>query len=113
MPPFSSAVPAPAKAGRNRERRREKRISSSRLIRYRAEPETCADTHTIKKDEYTWVAMLLQDKLRSLGYLNITGPSTGYYGEKTVKAVKAFQKDAGLPVTGEADEATQRRLLEG
>lgn len=76
-------------------------------------PEACEDTHTLKLDEYTWTALQLQEKLRALGYLNITGPSTGYYGEKTVKAVKAFQSDAGLPVTGEADEETQRRLLEG
>ena len=70
------------------------------------------DRHTLKKGEYTWVAVQLQDALRKLGYLVIDGPSTGYYGDQTVKAVAAFQKDNGLPATGEADDATQRLLLE-
>ena len=70
------------------------------------------DHHTLKEGEYTWVALQLQEKLRSLGYLKIDGPSTGYYGPQTVKAVAAFQKDQGLPVTGEADPETQQRLLE-
>jgi peptidoglycan hydrolase-like protein with peptidoglycan-binding domain len=30
-----------------------------------------------------------------------------------VKAVSAFQKASGLPVTGKADYETQQRLLEG
>ena len=76
------------------------------------QPDAVQDTHTIKEGEYTWVAVGLQDKLRALGYLDISGPSTGYYGAQTVKAVKRFQEAVGLPVTGEADEDTQRRLME-
>ena len=34
------------------------------------------------------------------------------HGDQTVKAAAAFQKDNGLPATGEADDATQRLLLE-
>ena len=70
------------------------------------------DQHTLTEGEYTWVALQLQEKLRSLGYLVMDGPSTGYYGPQTVKAVKAYQQDHGLPATGEADAETQRRLLE-
>ena len=71
------------------------------------------DHHTLKEGEYTWTALQLQEKLRALGYLVMDGPSTGYYGPQTAKAIAAWQKDNGLPATGEADEATQRRLLEG
>ena len=71
------------------------------------------DHHTLKEGEYTWVALQLQEKLRGLGYLEMDGPSTGYYGPQTVEAVKAFQKDRGLSATGEADAKTQQLLLEG
>ncbi len=71
------------------------------------------DHHTLKEGEYTWTALRLQEKLRALGYLEIEGPSTGYYGPKTVEAVVAFQKASGLSPTGEADAETQRRILEG
>ena len=71
------------------------------------------DHHTLVQEEYTWVALQLQEKLRAMGYLKFDGPSTGYYGPQTVKAVAAFQKDNGLPVTGEADIETQRLILEG
>ena len=71
------------------------------------------DHHTLKAEEYTWVVARLQDRLREMGYLELDGPSTGYYGEQTAKAVAAFQQDNGLPVTGEADAATQERILEG
>ena len=71
------------------------------------------DHHTLKAEEYTWVVARLQDRLREMGYLELDGPSTGYYGEQTAKAAAAFQHDNGLPVTGEADAATQERILEG
>ena len=35
---------------------------------------------------------------------------TGYFGEVTQEAVKAFQRQQGLPVTGVADETTLKRL---
>ncbi|MGN6751187.1 MAG: peptidoglycan-binding protein [Intrasporangium sp.] len=38
-------------------------------------------------------------------------PTTAWYGPMTTARVKAFQKFAGLPVTGVADAATQRRLF--
>ena len=58
------------------------------------------------------MALQLQEKLRALGYLVIDGPSTGYYGPQTAKAIAAWQKDNGLSATGEADLETQHRLLE-
>ena len=71
------------------------------------------DHHTLVEGEYTWVALQLQEKLRAMGYLKMDGPSTGYYGPQTAKAIAAFQEDHGLPVTGEADIETQRKVLEG
>ena len=40
----------------------------------------------------------VQDFLKWAGYLK--GQSDGKYGNKTIDAVKKFQKDAGLEVTG-------------
>ena len=71
------------------------------------------DYRTIKREEYTWVTLMMQEVLRSQGYLQMTGPSTGYYGPQTAKAVSAWQRDHGLEATGEADEATQRSILGG
>lgn len=49
-------------------------------------------------DESPEVAKI-QDFLRWTGYLD--GESDGKYGKGTTKAVKAFQKDAGIEATGE------------
>ena len=48
--------------------------------------------------------MQMQADLAALGYY--TGEVDGFYGPDTEAAVKAFQKDNGLPVTGEFDEVT-------
>ncbi len=45
----------------------------------------------------------LQRQLMDLGYLNV---ATGYYGSKTVEAVKAFQERNGLGVDGKTGEQT-------
>ena len=71
------------------------------------------DGHTQKMGDYTWVTVQLQDALRRQGYLAMDGPSTGYYGEKTARAVSAFQSAHGLDASGEADATTQRLILEG
>lgn len=44
----------------------------------------------------------LQKRLIELGYLG-SGGADGEYGPKTVKAVRRFQSDNGLDVTGRAD----------
>ena len=75
-------------------------------------PRACAgDDHTLKVGEYTWTALRLQDRLRKLGFLSMSGPSTGYYGARTAAAVAAYQRSRGLEATGRADAATQRLLL--
>ena len=63
-----------------------------------------------KNDSGTNVAQL-QEALISLGYLS--GTADGNYGDKTVKAVKAFQKANGLTEDGTAGEQTQRVLYGG
>ena len=50
----------------------------------------------------------LQKRLIELGYLD--AEATGYYGEKTAKAVKAFQKNASLTADGVAGPATQEKI---
>ncbi|GAA2112725.1 hypothetical protein GCM10009802_11020 [Streptomyces synnematoformans] len=51
----------------------------------------------------------LQARLRAEGVFD-RGP-TAYYGPVTAAAVSAFQKDRGLPRTGETDVVTWERLL--
>ena len=70
------------------------------------------DYRTIHVDEYSWMVVQLQNKLRALGMLQMEGASTGYYGKQTAAAVAAFQSAAGLPATGEADAATQLAILQ-
>ena len=69
------------------------------------------DYHTMKKGDYDWIVVLMQDKLRQEGYLKMDGPSTGYFGDQTAKAIAAFQNANGMLATGEADEATQKAIL--
>lgn len=54
----------------------------------------------------------VQRKLATLGYsLGSTGLD-GIFAEETECAVKRFQRDRGLPVSGEVDEGTWRELVE-
>ena len=71
------------------------------------------DYRAHKLGDYAWNVVRLQDALRGMGLLSMEGPSTGYYGEKTVEAVKRYQSRAGLEVTGTADSETLKRLLKG
>lgn len=53
--------------------------------------------------------VLLQDTLRARGYF--AGPSTGYFGVLTLRAVKAYQKEAmGIPPTGFVGPLTRASL---
>ncbi len=49
-----------------------------------------------------------QQQLKTLGY--DPGPADGVMGQKTVNAVRCFQLDRGLPVTGRLDRATADTL---
>lgn len=52
----------------------------------------------------------LQTDLTTLGFFS--GKVDGIYGPETVAAVKAFQKDVGLPETGLPDPPTQKAIAE-
>lgn len=52
----------------------------------------------------------LQTRLNDLGFS--VGTVDGKYGNKTVQAVKAFQKAMGLNVTGKADDDTLNTMTE-
>lgn len=60
--------------------------------------------------DYAWNVVRLQNALRALGCLDMEGPSTGYFGQQTADALRQYQAQAGLPVTGVADSETLRRL---
>lgn len=49
-----------------------------------------------------------QKRLIALGYN--TGPLDGLWGKKTQAAIQRFQRDQGLPTTGDLDQATKARL---
>ena len=51
----------------------------------------------------------VQQRLHKLGYIR-SSQITGYYGETTVEAVKAFQKRNGLKENGEINAKTQEKL---
>ena len=48
------------------------------------------------------------NKSRKQGYN--PGPVDGVWGKKTESALKKFQQDNGLSVTGKLDEKTQKKL---
>ena len=51
-----------------------------------------------------------QGRLRNLGYS--VGAIDGVLGRRTDEALRAFQLDHGLEVTGELDDATRAKLAE-
>ena len=65
----------------------------------------------LKKDSAGDDVAQLQEALIQLGYMS--GKADGTYGDKTVAAVKAFQKANGLTADGTAGEETQKLLYGG
>ncbi len=59
------------------------------------------------------IRTLLQTKLVQRGYDLSPYGADGKYGNKTVEAVKAFQRDNGLQVDGICGKATWGAILEG
>lgn len=51
----------------------------------------------------------IQGRLNNLGF--DAGPVDGVIGDQTQAALRRFQQQHGLPVTGEADAATQKALM--
>ena len=64
---------------------------------------------TAEEGEYSDNVSYIQSQLAALGYFNID--ATGYFGDRTVEAIKTFQFLNGLDVTGELDEATAALLF--
>ena len=58
---------------------------------------------------YREVVFRIQTRLKALGHY--PGEPSSQYDEATVSAMKAFQADAQLPVTGHADQASIQRLF--
>lgn len=59
---------------------------------------------TLKEGDTGEGVIILQDKLKNKGYFS--GSITGSFGPETTSAVKTFQRDNGLPVTGIVDTST-------
>ncbi|WP_127487910.1 C40 family peptidase [Paenibacillus ehimensis] len=69
-----------------------------------------AQTPTVLSQGISGTAVTeLQHNLRSLGYFTYPN-ATGYYGQYTVQAVRAFQQAYSLPMTGAADGTTRTAL---
>ena len=60
------------------------------------------------REDYLHDVLLMQARLSALGYLE--GSYNGYYGERTERAVKAFQQDAGLNPDGICGPLTWQKL---
>ena len=54
----------------------------------------------------------LQLQLASMGYMS-SSQVNGVYNEKTVEAVKAFQRDHGLTANGNANKQTLKAMFQG
>ncbi|MEW8987378.1 MAG: LysM peptidoglycan-binding domain-containing protein, partial [Bacillus sp. (in: firmicutes)] len=57
----------------------------------------------------TGTATVIQKQLQSLGYYAVP-TMTGNYDSSTIQAIKTFQSDYGLPLTGTGDSATVTAL---
>ncbi len=71
--------------------------------------ENKADANALVLGDKGDAIRALQIRLKELGYF--FEEATGYFGEATQNAVKAFQQRNGLKVTGTANTATQNKLL--
>ena len=70
----------------------------------RAAPSTGGRTYLFGKGDQGPDVASIQTKLKKAGFLS--DKADGIYGDNTVKAVSAFQKKLGLPVTGNVDART-------
>ncbi len=64
---------------------------------------------TFKKGDFLYDVLLMQYRLTSLGYLN--DKCDGCFGVNTENAVRTFQRDSGLDITGMCDDATWNALF--
>lgn len=75
-----------------------------RTVSSRAAPSTGGRTYLFGKGDQGPDVASIQTKLKKAGFLS--DKADGIYGDNTVKAVSAFQKKLGLPVTGNVDART-------
>lgn len=65
----------------------------------------------LKKNDVGYPVDVLQFALKQRGYYKDSVDAS--FGDNTVKAVKAFQKDCGIAQTGKSDRYTWEKLLRG
>ena len=63
----------------------------------------------IRKNDYLYDVLLIQRRLTELGFLD--AEYNGYYGDTTVKSVKAFQESMGLDADGVCGQDTWNALF--
>ncbi len=71
---------------------------------------TIPDEGFVLEDENDNVKAM-QTRLKDLGYVSDPENITGFYGQTTESAVKAFQKQNGIEETGTADKATLEKMF--
>ena len=70
---------------------------------------SCIDLQSnLHRGNETTAVNKLQDFLSSKGFLS--GSSTGFFGDLTIEAVKAYQRSLGLPETGMVYDFTRRAI---
>ncbi|HET7331645.1 peptidoglycan-binding domain-containing protein [Dyella sp.] len=74
--------------------------------------DTTSAGHALRYDTQGEAVRELQRQLRKLDYCDMDGPVTadGRFGDRTRRAVEAFQYDYGLTVDGVAGPKTWRAL---
>lgn len=78
--------------------------AASKVVPSRAAPSSGGRTYLFGKGDQGPDVASIQNKLKKAGFLS--DKADGIYGDNTVKAVSAFQKKIGIPVTGNVDART-------
>ena len=80
--------------------------------RERASSVHAEDAPTLKYGDAGDTVQMLQQQLRGVGYCDIDGPvnADGDFGDRTHRAVTAFQHDYGLAADGVAGPKTWQAL---
>ncbi|MGB2925797.1 MAG: peptidoglycan-binding protein [Limnothrix sp.] len=89
------------------------KVSNSKLVKAAPAPAppvngSASSNTTLKRDDSGPDVTALQNSLRARGFNDLV--VTGIFDEKTENTVKRLQLIEGLPVTGQADPATKKRL---
>lgn len=78
--------------------------AASKVVPSRAAPSSGGRTYLFGKGDQGPDVASIQNKLKKAGFLS--DKADGIYGDNTVKAISAFQKKIGIPVTGNVDART-------